>query len=46
MTNLMSFYFKPTLTDIKDRSFSFLDDDITPRKYIVAYLQIAAIKKN
>ncbi|MBQ0139029.1 MAG: hypothetical protein KBT36_07015 [Kurthia sp.] len=28
------------LTDIGDRSFAFLDDGITPRKYIVAYVKL------
>ncbi|MER2121415.1 MAG: Tn7-like element transposition protein TnsE [Solibacillus sp.] len=28
------------LTDIGDRSFAFLDDGITPRKYIVAYINL------
>ena len=28
------------LTDIRERSFAFLDDGITPRKYIVAYVKL------
>ena len=28
------------LTDIGERSFAFLDDGITPRKYIVAYVKL------
>lgn len=28
------------LTDIGERSFAFLDDSITPRKYIVAYVKL------
>lgn len=38
--SLQNTYVKGELTDIRDRSFTFLDDGITSRKYIVAYVRL------